>query len=573
MNPPSTSYTFYAPVTASPPQMVALAPARRHHTSTAPQNGKPQGQQQIVSPQSTVRSHTQVLGRPVAVDPRMRYPSSQPPTPMLLDSPDPKRRRFNGNGVIVPAQGQIFNEQLYQYSPRGSSIQRPEAMQPRMAMAPPPRSVYTQTPPAQLHPAYPPPPQSKRDPGLTLPPLKTSTTDASKSQSQKSGIEAMIMSIPVLNKIKILSQISPHLAAPGIATPAHEVRGAIIAVEDMDPTSVFSMTKTLAEQLEKEGTFAVRIFGGPDPYESLIEGPQAMTTKTFLKVISEWHTISREMVQYITTRPRSQNEVEMGDWRASEHQSGSTPELTHSSQPNTRAQRQVSDAMDVDMPTFDGTVSTDVASAEPQSPKSAISPKTLTQTVDLSLSSPMPNVTNISTIASIMESPNIPTPIISRRPSVSTTTCTPVQPAPASTTISTPATPQTQPTPSPPYHRSAIPIAIVPHYQLTTVDASSIAMPITDAYSPLSHWQWLATLWRGCVGPDVTIVIQRPESDAESLNGAEKEYIPPQVEVRLLEWRSIIVRQGTAVGLDTDHDGWEKAKRRVGFEVEEFLRK
>ncbi|KAI9877733.1 MAG: hypothetical protein M1823_007059, partial [Watsoniomyces obsoletus] len=33
-------------------------------------------------------------------------------------------------------------------------------------------------------------------------------------------------------------------------------------------------------------------------------------------------------------------------------------------------------------------------------------------------------------------------------------------------------------------------------------------MPIVDSYSPLAHWQWLATLWRGCIGPDVSVVIK-----------------------------------------------------------------
>lgn len=61
---------------------------------------------------------------------------------------------------------------------------------------------------------------------------------------------------------------------------------------------------------------------------------------------------------------------------------------------------------------------------------------------------------------------------------------------------------------------STIPIALVPHFQLTTVDASSVSMPISDGFSPPAHWQWFATLWRGSVGPDVTIVIKSTDEDA-----------------------------------------------------------
>ncbi|KAK5239675.1 slightly ste11-like protein, partial [Exophiala xenobiotica] len=86
-------------------------------------------------------------------------------------------------------------------------------------------------------------------------------------------------------------------------SPKPEVRGAIIAVEGMDRTTVNSMIDSLAEQLEKEGKFSVRIFGGPDPFaaiesarnDSNVHG-RHMTTEVYLSMLSEWHKINKEMV-------------------------------------------------------------------------------------------------------------------------------------------------------------------------------------------------------------------------------------------------------------------------------------
>jgi len=136
-------------------------------------------------------------------------------------------------------------------------------------------------------------------------------------------------------------------------------------------------------------------------------------------------------------------------------------------------------------------------------------------------------------------------------------------------------------------------------------------MPINDAYSPVAHWQWLATLWRGCAGPDVTVVI-KGTGDADDVSpppngagpGAEagRPTVAPGVEVRLLDCRAVVVRTNLAGNANANanangngsgngknkHNGkgdttrnregvdaeiWEKAKRRVGFEVEEFLRR
>jgi len=62
--------------------------------------------------------------------------------------------------------------------------------------------------------------------------------------------------------------------------------------------------------------------------------------------------------------------------------------------------------------------------------------------------------------------------------------------------------------------KRGIPIAIIPRYQLSHSDAFACSIPIADAYSPADHWQWMASLWRGVLGPDLTIVVRGGTGDA-----------------------------------------------------------
>jgi HMG box factor len=358
------------------------------------------------------------------------------------------------------------------------------------------------------------------------------TGTRSPPDTPKSGLEAMIKSIPVLTKLKFLEQVSHPLSAPSPSSPPFETRGAILAIEGLNPDSIWNLTNSLAELLEKDSKFAVRIFGGPDPYEflrnhrnsSTVTTPanhntEPITVETFLAVIAQWHRISKEMTDYITTKPRLIKFNTTGLERAGDH-------------PMSDVQR---------------------------TPDSAVSPRTMSKAADLSLQSPMP--------------PHLASGIIAppERTSPRRTPPTPPPPAPIPVVEAT-----TSPPPPPPHasnpNSNPIPIALIPHYQLTTVDSGAMALPILDAYSPHSHWQWLASLYRGCIGADVTVVVEDVHDGGRG-NLGEKEVMQEGVEVRLQDARAIVVRlglgdtQGECLG-----EGWEKAKRRVGFEVEEFLR-
>ena len=142
---------------------------------------------------------------------------------------------------------------------------------------------------------------------------------------------------------------------------------------------------------------------------------------------------------------------------------------------------------------------------------------------------------------------------------------------------------------------SPVPIALVPHFQLSQTDFFASRIPISDSYAPIDHWQWMATLWRGVVGPDITIVVKpalnvelqttesgkKDEVDSSkemlsngSVTGDDTKHPCPAsaastrpgmrkigVELRLQDARTIIMRS-----ID------DKDLRRVAFEVGEWVR-
>jgi HMG box factor, other len=430
---------------------------------------------------SQIRQHGDVFGG----DPHAQY-KPMPATPM---TPDPKRRRFNGSGINVPGRGEIA-ESPGPYTPRKMSLPRPEAVHHPHALvrSPPSRNTYQQ----QRYPSAQASPPSKHDPSLVLPPLRIHGP----SREQRGGLAAMIMSLPVLTKVKMLALAAPQLATPGPASPPFEVRGAILAVEGLDSEKVRLMTEYLTEELGKSEKFSVKVFTGPpipkhskEDLESIdfdeLRGP----FEYFLETIGKWHKISRDMCRYITTKPGKNNRLSSA---ATETEDAL---MTDASQ---QAEKRVGE-------------STKVAEPEALSP---VSPRTLLPTTaGLSLKSPTwrasPDAASLN---------------------------------------------------------ASVPIAIVPRYQLTTVDVAAVSMAITDSYSPNDHWRWLASLWRGCVGPDITIVLRGPGEGAEG-SGENWDSVATGVEVRLQGERTVVVRMGRAGEID------EKALRRVGFEVEEYLRR
>lgn len=375
-------------------------------------------------------------------------------------SPDSKRRRFNPQ-FSFKANGQrdVSPEGLYAAP---TYTQRPDGSQARGSML--------------LHPSRPPrgvKESSPHDPSLKLPPLQTSTaapgvmTPVTPLPQKGSCLETTVMTIPALNKIKLLAKISPPLAPPFRDGASQLQRGPVISVDGSDPASVKTMVEYLDSVLRKEGKHNVRTFEGPEirPREPSSEsGQMGDATVDYLNTISAWHRISDDIVHFVRPSNGSQSPV----LKPTEEEA-----------------------------------------------QSGVSPKTLLpETTSLQIGSPTHS---------------------SENGSVTTTS--------QSTTAGT------------------TPLALVPRYQLTTADAFACSVPINDSYAPLDHWQWMASLWRACVGPDITVYIRECDKDElDRLGGSP-------VEVRLHDARTLVVRiaAGSLKGLE------EKTMRRVGFEIEDFL--
>lgn len=370
---------------------------------------------------------------------------------------DAKRRRLTTNGThkINPQDGSLDSE------PYSLSSQKTYVSRPGMAYF---RSHCESATNGRTHrrlenDAY-------YDPSLKLPPLKTTSLSSIQNQHD---VEATVMTIPVVNKIKVLAKISPPLSNRCIAKNSLP-RGAVIAVDGQDPALVNVMLKYLGTLLTKDGKYTVRVFEGPEvrPHQNSSKvGEMGDATVDYLHVISVWHRISDEITQFILSK------------------SGSN------------GTRHVDDP------------------SSPVSPKSTIPRSSRTQ------------------ISSPMASPNKGIATWSGQSSASHVKA-----------------------PDP------IPIALVPRYQLTTADTFACSIPIHDSYAPLDHWQWMASLWRACIGPDVTVHIR--ECDREEL---DRHGVGNPVEVRLNDARTLIVRRTR----DSAKNIEEKALRRVGFEIEDFL--
>ncbi|KAF4989854.1 hypothetical protein FGRMN_8855 [Fusarium graminum] len=98
------------------------------------------------------------------------------------------------------------------------------------------------------------------------------------------------------------------------------------------------------------------------------------------------------------------------------------------------------------------------------------------------------------------------------------------------------------------------PVALIKEgFSLTLSDSFACTVPISDAYAPIDHWQWMATLWRGTLGPDLVV------------------YVKPSLEEEIAKCGTVDLHKGLmviriAVGKDLD----EASERRVAFEVVEW---
>ncbi|KAE8549229.1 hypothetical protein EYB25_007745 [Talaromyces marneffei] len=430
MNPPSTPHT---PLTATVPPMNS-----RSMDSMSPHPGSSSS-----TSSSSSRGNNDMSNRrpnelliPTDTDRRLFNNQWKEPESAPMDN---KRRRLNGST--------FQHTESPETEPYSLSSQKTYVSRPGVAYF---RSHVDTTSKGPIHHQQQPPRHGSEgyfDPSLTLPPLKADSNSPS-SPSTTTRIQTdSVMTIPVLNKIKLLAKISP----PVSELESSPSRGAVIAVDGQDPAQVKVMMKYLGQLLIDDGKYIVRVFEGPEilARKESATGEMMDAMVEYLSIISNWHRISNEIIQFVS--PRS----------------------------SVHAANESSTACSTGSPESSGSSST---------------------------ASPSPTLSQSST--------------------------------------------------------SLIPIALVPRYQLTTADAYACKIPVNDCYTFLDHWQWMASLWRACIGPDVIVHIR--ECDREEI---ERQGPGVPVEVRLHEARTLIIRRLP----DPSKDIEEKALRRVGFEIEDFL--
>jgi hypothetical protein len=352
---------------------------------------------------------------------------------MISPSPEQKRRRFveGPGGYPIPspygAPQRISRPPIsavgYKDERRGtlSGLSTPKYHLNGSMMEPPPRPI-----PA-MHQYS--PPNATFDESLRLPPLQTQIpgpgssprgAESQRMDSQARSVEAMVMTIPHIHKIKILCKIAPSLALAGLSSPAQDVRGAVVAIEGSDAQLLAEVGKFIEDYLSREPECLVRTWRGPSGTTESSKGTADATADvemnetastlstnlptsgdpfiTYLETIHYWHERSCEMKHFATTDP--------------------TPALSQSPPPP-----------------------------------------------------PSTSATNLP-------------------PGTATTPASPLA------SLSTSSKPR-------------IPVALLPSgFSLTISDTFASSIPINDAYAPLDHWQWMATLWRGIVGPDLTVYVK-----------------------------------------------------------------
>lgn len=373
-------------------------------------------------------------------------------------------------------------------------------------MAPPPR------PPRQFSAGAPPPSASHAaranstyDESLTLAPLQiptsspTQASDASGARtlsgggvtglgimnqqqglprdSQARGIEAMVMSIPYMNKLDVLRKISPPLGLPAPGSPLVETRGPVIAIEGANTALMREVMPVIERALRQSGE---------------------CETKTW-------------------TDSSSAQQAGLSDARGSGKQGGGED-------------AEMSGAQDKD----NGSTESRGGSLGGGGTGS------VKQDASGTVGSRSRAMGTFNYLQTIMEWHTKSAEIIKHI----TTKQSAHSPSSTSSTSSKP----------------LIPVALIPDgFSLTLSDRFASTVAITDPYSPVDHWQWMATLWRGIVGPDLVVYIRASTSEELARSGSSAvEYRSPGI---------MIVRVDAEKGTVD-----EKTERRLAFEVMEWVR-
>jgi HMG box factor len=395
-----------------------------------------------------------------------------------------------------------------------------------------PRSIQPATPTSARLPLTPyglpigqGPPLTRPDEALRLPPLQTSPmSDGSKD------ISLQVMSLNFIAKIKLLRAVAAPLGhARQDSTGTGSMRGAIIAIEGEDWLAVDIMKQGLQELLSRD--FDIQIISGPPE-------PRASNVgfASYMQMISEWHEKRSEFLKFLTgadPKPLSPSYVP----------------------PEPRSHGRSSEAKDMD--------DEDEHHVSPSDSTESMPSRRLGSRFS-SMSGHRSKRNNDKTQGQKIGNDSLDAEV---SPKGINTQSNSEQGASPTTSTGGAGDSITDVGSS-----RKIPLLLIPHYILHAANAWASALPINDTYSPADHWQWVATLWRGIIGPDFTVYVHSVEEPdtalPPSVAGAR-----PAVDIRE-ELGALIVRchppneDESGSGLRVE----EGSIRRVAFEVGEWAR-
>lgn len=188
---------------------------------------------------------------------------------------------------LTPLSPYAKRRRYHPYAMSPTNLQTPRRTSLQSHMNPPPR----------------PPPSGVGSSNdlVTLPPLHT---------EHGKSVEAMVMTIPHINKIKVLAKISPPLAAPEPTSSALQGRGAIVAIDGESDDLIKEITRWLTDELNKVEEITVRTFEAPSRSDEVSEeGEKAKdTSRCFLQYVESivtWHKLSQEIIEFVTSPSRN----------------------------------------------------------------------------------------------------------------------------------------------------------------------------------------------------------------------------------------------------------------------------
>lgn len=281
---------------------------------TTPSSGEPQRTSLTYppsTPQSAFFNHSgrqlpPMVGPPLA-SPHRRSGSKNHPANIHIP-PISQLTNFHGADKDPPTTPEAKRRRFTSGNLTSMTTQQPQ--QSQYTVASPYRGSFNQSHPPQHWAAQSrqimPPPQQQMTSGLGQPPRQVFNEMLTLPKDQQGGktLEEIFKGGSVTEQLKVLGRVSQPLQNPKPSEASYAVRGAAVAVEGDDPRAIQSVVHFLEADLGKCEDFSVQVAEGP-------EAPDAEKEVDFLDFIdmaSIWCRKGDEIIQYMTTLPRSDGE-------------------------------------------------------------------------------------------------------------------------------------------------------------------------------------------------------------------------------------------------------------------------